>query len=302
MQVQLGNPVAVKEVENVGNIKLWDCWLSCWVKLGMDGRNQMVLIGQYPDIPGGYRPPGQSVVSSCSDEVKIKGYWGCAVVDRFVHIIPLRCFGALVAGMSVTASAEDVIQMTVLPHLGGGFLGRSVRLPQVSQWAGLRTPPMRAHWHTVVFFRRIRIPYKCPAFAGRDLLDTKPVNGSLHFADFGCRLADFIADGLVLCASRDSAEFLLAIVCRALLILLWHCSDTEMATGGDRPTDGRSGVNFDVELQVRWNAPEAYVNLDTDTVYELQTVPDILGLHSRWRVCALVPVPRVNDGVFMQKR
>ena len=91
IQVQLGNPVAVKEVENIGNIKLWDCWLSCWVKLGMDGRNRMELIGQYPDIPGGYRPPGQSVVSSCSDEVKIKGYWGCAVVDRFVHIIPLLC-------------------------------------------------------------------------------------------------------------------------------------------------------------------------------------------------------------------
>ena len=31
-------------------------------------------------------------------------------------------FGALVAGMSVTASVEDVIQMTVLPHLGGWFI------------------------------------------------------------------------------------------------------------------------------------------------------------------------------------
>ena len=160
---------------------------------------------------------------------------------------------------------------------------------------------MRAHWRTIIFFRRIRIPYKCPTFAGRDSLDTKPVTGSLHFTASGCRLADFIAEGL-LCASRDLAEFLLAIVCRAILILLWHCSDTEMATGGDRPTDGRSGVNFDVELHVRRNAPEAYTNLDTDGVYELQIVPDILGLHSRWRVCALVPDPRVNDGVFMKKR
>ena len=76
--------------------------------------------------------------------------------------------------------------------------------------------------------------YKCPAFAGRDSLDTKPVTGSLHFAASGCRLADFIAEGLVLCASRDSAEFLLAVVWQALRILLWHYSDTEMATGGDR--------------------------------------------------------------------
>ena len=77
--------------------------------------------------------------------------------------------------------------------------------------------------------------YKCPAFAGRDSLDTKPVTGSLHFATSRChRLADFIAEGLVLCVSRDSAEFLLAIVCRVFRILLWHCSDTKMATGGDR--------------------------------------------------------------------
>ena len=123
---------------------------------------------------------------------------------------------------------------------------------------------MRARWRTVVFFGKIRILYKCPAFAGRDSLDTKPVTGSLHFASSGWRLADLIAEGLVLSASRDSAEFLLAIMCRALRILLWHCSDTEMATGGDRPTDGRSGINFDVELQVPWNAPEAYVNLNSE--------------------------------------
>ena len=86
---------------------------------------------------------------------------------------------------------------------------------------------MRARWHTIVFFGRIGIPYKCPAFAARDSLDAKPVTGSLHFATSRCRLADFIAEGLVLCVL---CEFLLAIVCRVFLILLWHCSDTEMAT------------------------------------------------------------------------
>ena len=170
--------------------------------------------------------------------------------------------------------------------------------------AGLRDPPMRARWHTIVFFGRIGIPYKCPAFAARDSLDAKPVTGSLHFATSRCRLADFIAEGLVLCVL---CEFLLAIVCRVFRILLWHCSDTEMAT------DDRSGVNFDVELQVPWNALEAYVNLDSDGVYELQTVPDVLGLHSRQpraavvrvllgrddhSVCALVPDQRVIDRGF----
>ena len=63
-----------------------------------------------------------------------------------------------------------------------------------------------------------------------------------------------------------------------------------MATGSDRPTDDRSGVNFDVELQVPWNAPEAYVNLDSDGVYGLQTVPDVLGLHSQRPGAAVVRV------------
>ena len=70
-----------------------------------------------------------------------------------------------------------------------------------------------------------------------------------------------------------------------------------------------------MELQVPWNAPEAYVNLDSDGVYELQTVPDVLGLHSRWpgaavvrvllgrddrSACALVPDLRVNDLGFLE--
>ena len=155
--------------------------------------------------------------------MKIKLYRGCAVVGRFIHVVPVLCFGARVAGMG--------FHMTVLSHLGGGLLRRSVRLQQVSQWARLRAPLMGVRGRAGIFFRRIRIPYKCPAFTGRGSLDTTAVTRSLHFAASGCCLADFIAEGLVLCASRDSAESLLTSVCGALRIFLWHCSDTEMATG-----------------------------------------------------------------------
>ena len=86
MQVQLGNPVAVKEVQNIGNIKLWDCWLSCWGKLCMDGRNRMELIGQYPDTAGGHRPPGRAVLSSCSDEVNNIGGVLLLVVSFTLYI------------------------------------------------------------------------------------------------------------------------------------------------------------------------------------------------------------------------
>ena len=124
----------------------------------MNERKRMELIGQYPDTPWGYRLPGRAVLSSCSDEVKIKGNRGCAVVNHFGHVIHLRCFGELVAGIGVTASVGDVIHMTVLSHLGGSFFGRSVWLSQVLQWAGLWAPPMRGLWCTVVFFGRIGIP------------------------------------------------------------------------------------------------------------------------------------------------
>ena len=47
----------------------------------MGGRDGMEIMGQYPDAPGAI-PLGRAVLSSCSDDVKIKGYRGCAVVGR----------------------------------------------------------------------------------------------------------------------------------------------------------------------------------------------------------------------------
>ena len=118
-------------------------------------KTRVELIGQCHDAPGFHMSPDIAVLSSCSEEVKIKGSRGCAVVDCFVHIIFLRCFGKLVAGMGVKASAGDLIHVSALPHLEGGFVRRSGWLSQVLQWAGLRAPPMRERWHTVVFFGRI---------------------------------------------------------------------------------------------------------------------------------------------------
>ena len=44
--------------------------------------------------------------------------------------------------------------ITVLSHLGGGLLGRSVWLQQVSQWVGLRAPPMGARSIIIGYSRR----------------------------------------------------------------------------------------------------------------------------------------------------
>ena len=106
LRIQLSDPVTVKVVDNIGNNTLYDCWLSCWEELAMGGRDGMQTMGQYSDTPGGYIPPGQAVLSSYSDDVTIKRYGGGggAVIYRFVHIVPLLCFGALVAWMGVTGS------------------------------------------------------------------------------------------------------------------------------------------------------------------------------------------------------
>ena len=76
LRIQLSDPVTVKVVDNIGNNTLYDCWLSCWEKLVMGGRDGMQTMGQYSDTPGGYIPPGQAVLSSYSDDVTIKRYGG----------------------------------------------------------------------------------------------------------------------------------------------------------------------------------------------------------------------------------
>ena len=77
---------------------------------------------------------------------------------------------------------------------------------------------------------------------------------------------------------------------RTLRIVLRIGSATGMATGGVTPADGRLGVTFDVELEVPWNAPEAYIQLDSEGVYDLATVPDVFGLRGRRPDAAAVKV------------
>ena len=58
-----------------------------------------------------------------------------------------------------------------------------------------------------------------------------------------------------------------------------------MATGSDTPAEARSGVTFDVTLEVPWNAPEAYVQLHSDGMFDLEkTVSDISVAGGRMRL------------------
>ena len=62
----------------------------------------------------------------------------------------------------------------------------------------------------------------------------------------------------------------------------------EMATGSGRPAVDRPGIDFQVQVQVPWNALEAYAAVDSAGAYDLNmtSVLDVLGLRA-WRPEAL---------------
>ena len=156
---------------------------------------------------------------------------------------------------------QDPYDNAVTP--GGGQSERSEWLPKVSQWAGIGALPMRAHWRTIMFFGKDRKLYKCPVYTWGTSLETAPVTGSLLFVAPGCRLSDLSAGEFVMRVSRVSANLFLCGVCRAPRTVFWDHHKAEMAMGSDSPAVSRSGVDFQVQLQVSWNAPEAYINLDS---------------------------------------
>ena len=54
-----------------------------------------------------------------------------------------------------------------------------------------------------------------------------------------------------------------------------------MVTDGAAVLDGRAGITFGVELYVPWDAPEAVVNLQSEGVVDLGSIPDVFGLAGR---------------------
>ena len=163
-----------------------------------------------------------------------------------------------------------------------------------------------------MFFGKDRKLYKCHMYTWATSLETALVTGSLLFVAHGCHLTNLSAGEFVMRVSHVSANLFLCGVRRVPWTVLWDHRMAEMAMGSDCPAVSRSGVDFQVQLQVSWNAPEAYVNLNSDGTYELKTVPDVLGLHAQQpgavikvllghdsrSVRALVPDVKVRDRGF----
>ena len=55
-----------------------------------------------------------------------------------------------------------------------------------------------------------------------------------------------------------------------------------MAAGRDTPVGARSGVTFDVKIDIPWNAPEAHIQLYSAGVFDLEnSIQDVFGLCNR---------------------
>ena len=70
-----------------------------------------------------------------------------------------------------------------------------------------------------------------------------------------------------------------------------------MATRIGQLLAGRSGVDFTVQLDMPWNAPEVFVNMDSLGLHELDTesMPDAFGLRARQPGAAIIRVMTVRD-------
>ena len=63
-----------------------------------------------------------------------------------------------------------------------------------------------------------------------------------------------------------------------------------MATEGAVLVENRAGITFGVELYIPWDTPEAVVDIHSEGVVPLRSIPDVIGLTGRRSVrCCGMP-------------
>ena len=125
----------------------------------------------------------------------------------------------------------------------------------------------------------VRIEYKRRVLGGSSSLDAAPVTGSLLFYAPVCCLAEGCAaevSSWVLFGATDCSWLAVCELFLRRVSVTWI-----MVTDSAAATGGQAGITFDVELVVPWDVPEAVVDLDSDGVVKLHTVPDVIGLTGR---------------------
>ena len=244
---------------------------------------------------GSFIPSSHVSLSSCLDVSRIKHLWTDSIVGWVITALLRLCVDVREAAIhvGVVAPVGVTIQVTWLPSLVGGFSGHSVWLQLVSRWAWLWCHTIGARGHTTTCSCRFGVIYKCHVVAQSSSLDTAPLTRSLLFAAPERRLTVSQAAVFRLCGLIECNDCFRIAVCQALQRLR---VDFVMATGSDTPAGARSGVTFDVTLEVPGKPPDAYVQLHSEGVFELEkTVPDVLGLCGRRPDAAVVRVMQGRD-------
>ena len=175
----------------------------------------------------------------------------------------------------------------------GGPLRCSEWLVLMSWWVWFYCRRMSACGAVVVYPGVVRIEYKRRALVGSSSLDAAPVTGSLLFYAPVCCLANNCTTEVSSWVLFGGTDCCWLAVCG--LFLRRFSVTWVMPTNSTAATGGRSGITFDIELVVPWDAPEAVVDLHSDGVVELDTVPDVLGLTGRRPGAAVVRILQGRD-------
>ena len=216
---------------------------------------------------GGYLPrlrPPCDVDRLCDYRTwQIKGPVVIIMLDRDADNSPQRCACMCGTSLGVLSAGRILLMAIGWIDCGGGPV-------DCSDWTRV---------HSVVDFshRGVRIGYIRGELWDRSSTDAAPVTGSLVFyALFGC-LDVYCAAGFTLCRTFCSTDCV-------LLAGLFTCRVSgywTMATEAAALVENRAGITFGVELYVPWDAPEAVVDIRSEGVVPLRSIPDVIGLAGR---------------------
>ena len=146
---------------------------------------------------------------------------------------------------------------------------------------------------------------------GSNSLVTEPPTGPLRRLAAPVRR---LAAEFRLCGLLGCEDCFWIVVCRTFRVNRYWRVTCVMAAGRETLVGVRSGVTFDVKIDILWNAPEAHIWLDSADVFDLKDeIQDVFSLCDRhpdaagvrvmlgWderSVHVLVPDPRVLDNGF----
>ena len=125
----------------------------------------------------------------------------------------------------------------------------------------------------------VRIGYIRRILWDRSSTDASPVTGSLVFSVLFVCLDVYCAAGFASCRIFCSTD---CVLLAGFGLSFWRVSECwTMATDGVALVENRAGITFGVELYIPWDAQEAVVDIQSEIVVPLRSIPDVIGLAGR---------------------